>query len=121
MFFVVQDVFYHSCHSCRGNAVPLRSIKSLKVIAAAPISQRFLISLLIKTIVNKNGVCMHQALKYRVLLPLDCVNTSLANQAVQQNQQKFFSPFAVDKPVEKQTFFELPHCFLTKNYDLPKK
>ena len=42
-------------------------------------------------------------------------------QAVYQNQQKFFSPFAVDKPVEKQIFFELPHCFLTKNYDLPKK
>ena len=74
-------------------------------------------------ILQKNGVWIASArIKYRVLLPPDCVNTSLANQAGSlAKPAEIFSPFAVDKPVEKQSFFELPHCFLTKNYDLPKK
>ena len=60
-------------------------------------------------------------LKYRVLLPSDCINTSLANQASSVAKPAEILFPAVDKPVEKQIFFELPYCFLTKNYDLPKK
>ena len=96
---------------------PFLNIKTFysKVIAASSFSQRFLISL-----VDYNDddakLSLHRIspLKYGVLLPPVGGTTSLANQAGSLSKPaEIFSPFAVDKPVEKQIFFELPHCFLT--------
>ena len=100
-----------------GAAFPTRSIKTFwsKVIAASSISQQFLMSPVdYNDYAAKWGLHGISPLKYRALLLLSGGNTSHANQAGSLSKPaEIFSQFAVDKPVEKQIFFELPHCFLT--------
>lgn len=97
-------------------AFPFRSIKTFwsKVIAASSFSLRFLISPIDDDYDAKLGLHRISPLKYSAYRrPMVEPLVLRIRQAVYQNQQEFFSPFAVDKPVEKQIFFELPHCFLT--------
>ena len=64
----------------------------------------------------------HQDSKIQGFTAARWQKTGLANQGIlAEKPPEIFSPFAVDKPVEKQILFELPHCFLTKIYYLPKK
>ena len=63
---------------------PARSIKTFysKVIAAAAITRQFLISAVDQNnCAEKWGLHGISPLKYRILMSLDCVNTSLPNQA----------------------------------------
>ena len=98
-------------------AFPFLSIKTFwsKVIAASSFSQRFLISPVDCNDYDPKwdlyGISPLKTGPYCCLMVE--IPALRIRQTGYQNQQKFFSPFAVDKPVEKQIFFELPHCFLT--------